>query len=113
MIMLKAQIVNELAAVKEQMRILREQDNTKRKYLTDFLGASHVKSDRWGTRTEEILSWNEIYFELGKIMQRRIELATVIELQEQQKFIFEQLHKLNKKIFPDDVRIPGPYPLNK
>lgn len=66
--MLKAEIIKENAVIKEQVRLLRQEDENMREHISGFLGS--YKKDRWSQENEiKTLPWEEIYFEIGKLIK--------------------------------------------
>lgn len=81
-----------------------DEDEQIRTNISQFL-ESYKSLDRY-TREQEVkvLSWAEIYFELGKLKNDFNSMNEILALRQETKRLYQDIEMLNKKVYPEEVR---------
>jgi len=87
--MKKEELQKQIGQLENQAKELSASDEIVRKNLSQFLGSFESK---YYDHTQEvkILRWSEIYFELGKLIERKERLENLQSIRSQLNYLAEQ-----------------------
>lgn len=100
----KEQLIAENARLEVSLEISEEKDKSIRKDISKFLDSYESISGFSNTRDIKILSWSEIYFELGKLKSGFDEMNNIFALRNEIKNAFKRIDGIEKTIYGKEVK---------
>lgn len=99
--MSKDELVSQLAVANKTVEELLEQDTDTRTSLSGFLGS--YKTGMYDREPSIVtLDWAEIYFELGKIMERSKTFKSVEEMIEGHEHLQRSVNELQERVYQNE-----------
>ena len=98
----KEQLIIKVAELELEIKDVLARDEIIRKNVSKFLGLVKASKGMYSYNEEpevKVAQWSEIYFELGKLIQRNWRAETLQKIDERLDYLMEE-DKKNKEITP-------------